>query len=106
MEDEFDPAIHPAPDLAIEIDITRRSIPREPIYAALGVAELWRFDGQHLVVLLLDDSSKYRPAKRSSAFPFLPMDVFESFVHRMQLEEQTSVLREFQAWCRGLSKTT
>jgi Uma2 family endonuclease len=32
----------PPPELVVEIDITSRSIPREPIYAAMGVAEIWR----------------------------------------------------------------
>src|SRR4051812_24072864 len=38
----WNPKKHPPPDLAIEVDITSRSIDREPIYAALGVRELWR----------------------------------------------------------------
>ena len=29
------------------------SIPREPIYARLGVPEIWRFDGERLTVRLL-----------------------------------------------------
>lgn len=42
---EFDPAIFQAPDLVVEIDITRRSIKRLPIYALLGVPEIRRVDG-------------------------------------------------------------
>lgn len=34
----------PPPDLALEIDITRKSLNRQPIYARLGVPELWRYD--------------------------------------------------------------
>ncbi len=32
------------PDLAIEIDLTSGSLNKLPIYAALGVAEIWRYD--------------------------------------------------------------
>jgi hypothetical protein len=32
------------------------------------------------------------------------MDRIEAFVHRMEQEEQTAVLREFQAWARTLSR--
>jgi Uma2 family endonuclease len=99
----FDPAVHPAPDLAIEVDITARSIAREPIYADLGVPELWRYDGFHLTVLLLDRAGTYQSSPTSGVFPFLPMDRLEAFVHRMEQEEQTAVLREFQKWVRTLS---
>ncbi|HKM52346.1 MAG TPA: hypothetical protein VJY33_02990, partial [Isosphaeraceae bacterium] len=36
----------PSPDLAVEIDISPPEVDRPGIYAALGVAELWRFDGE------------------------------------------------------------
>ena len=101
----FDPAIHPAPDLAIEVDITSRSIAREPIYADLRVPELWRYDGFHITVLLLEPTGRYRTSAASSALPFLPMDKFETFVHRMEQEEQTTVMREFQTWARTLKAT-
>jgi Uma2 family endonuclease len=100
---EFDPAIYPAPDLAIEIDVTRRSIPRLPIHAALGVPEVWRYDRKKLVILHLSTNNAYVTSATSGAFPFLPMDVFESFVHRMEKEMRTNVLRDFQAWVRKLA---
>jgi Uma2 family endonuclease len=103
MEEEFDPAIHPAPDLALEIDITSRSINREPIYAALGVPELWRFDGAHLEVLhLTGKQAKYAKRSRSLAFPFLPMAEFEKFVRRRKDKNQLVVLSEFRKWVKGL----
>ncbi len=45
-KDRLDLNIDPPPDLAIEVDIMSRSVARQPIYAALGIPELWRFDGQ------------------------------------------------------------
>ena len=102
----YDPTVHPAPDLAVEVDITSRSIAREPVYAALGVREIWRYDGSRLVVLLLDGPSKtYRPSPSSAAFAFLPMDHIVRFVHRLEREEQTTVRREFQVWVRTLQQT-
>ena len=97
----FDPAIYPPPDLAIEVDITSRSIPRQPIYAALGVPELWRFDGGALIVMLLQYGA-YHLAQKSPTFPFLPMDQFSGFIRRMLNEEQTSVVREFRRWLQTL----
>ena len=40
--------IDPPPDLAVEIDITSSSVNKFNIYAALGVAELWKYDGEVL----------------------------------------------------------
>jgi Uma2 family endonuclease len=102
IEGPFNPAKHPPPDLAIEIDITSRSIEREPIYAALGVRELWRFDGERLAVLHLM-REKYVVRSRSRAFPFLPMGQFEAFVLRLPDKNQLLVLREFRDWVRSLA---
>ena len=40
----------PPPDLAIEVEISHRLLNRVGIYAALGVAELWRYDGKRLQI--------------------------------------------------------
>ena len=45
-----DVAAYPNPDLAIEIDISAPKADRASIYAALGVAELWIFDGETLTI--------------------------------------------------------
>jgi Uma2 family endonuclease len=100
--ERFDPNLHPVPDLAIEVDITRRSVPRQPVYASLGIPELWRFDGKELQILHLTPQG-YVPSTRSLAFPFLPMDRFESFVHRMLAgHDDLPVLQDFRAWVRTL----
>src|SRR5439155_19201164 len=104
MEGPFDPAMHPPPDLAIEIDISRRSIAKEPIYAALGVPELWRFDGKRLQVMVVNSEGKYQTKPSSATFAFLPMAEFERFIQRFRDENDTTVLRAFQQWVRTLRK--
>jgi hypothetical protein len=94
--------VHPAPDLAIEIDISHRSVEREPIYAGLGVKELWRFAGDRLDIFHLASSGKYVSSAASLAFPFLPMTGFTQFVLRRTEKDQLKVLREFQQWVRQL----
>src|SRR5205085_6121234 len=54
----------PPPELVVEIDITHRSVEREPIYAALGVPEIWRWDGTKLECLELVGRD-YRPREKS-----------------------------------------
>lgn len=93
----------PPPDLAVEVEITRRSVPRHPVYAALGVPELWTFDGRRLLVRPLGSDRVYHATKSSLAFPFLPMDRFEEFLLRMGDERQATVLRQFRKWVSSLS---
>ena len=38
----------PPPDLVIEIELTSSTLAKAPIYASLGVPELWRFNGRQL----------------------------------------------------------
>lgn len=42
---EIDLSKDPPPELVIEIDITHGSLPKFPIFADLGIEEVWRFDG-------------------------------------------------------------
>ena len=102
--DVFDPKVHPPPDLAIEMEVTRRSLPRQPIYAALGVPEIWRFDGNQFGVSLLGSDGTYMPSDTSLAFPFLPMKRFAEFVKRMGTEDQLKALREFREWIATLPR--
>jgi Uma2 family endonuclease len=78
-------ADYPNPDLAIEIDISRSGIDRAGIYAALQVAEVWRFDGESLVIEQLGPDGKYVPAEYSR---FIPVRAGE--VYRWVAEEDST----------------
>jgi Uma2 family endonuclease len=90
----------PPPDLVVEIDITRRLIAREPIYAALGVPELWRFDGRKLMGMRLGPDGTYRTTEKSLAFPFLRVAELNRFLRIVGREDETSVVRAFRDWVR------
>src|SRR4051812_48635155 len=47
----------PPPDLVIEVDVTSSSLDRMGIYAALGIAEVWRLDGDVLTFNVLQASN-------------------------------------------------
>lgn len=93
---------NPPPDLAIEIDITSRSVEREPVYAGLGIPELWRFDGRRLSILKLMPSRKYRPIKNSIAFPFLKMPEFERYLLQIEQDVTSKSLQQFVDWVKSL----
>ncbi|MBI5366155.1 MAG: Uma2 family endonuclease [Planctomycetes bacterium] len=95
----------PPPDLAVEIDVTSSSIDRQPIYAALGVPEVWRYDGTRLQVLLLQPDGHYRDSQRSSSFPFLPLPEFEQFLTVAIPLKENERVRRFRDWVRSLPRT-
>jgi Uma2 family endonuclease len=85
---------YPNPDLAIEVDMSPLQVDREGIYAALGVAELWTFDGNTLTINRLDKHGRYQPVDASG---FLPLRAEQ--VPRWILDEGTS---DYDAWTQRI----
>lgn len=54
---EIDLLKDPPPELVIEIDITHGSLPKFPIFADLGIEEVWRFDGEEVKFYHLQNES-------------------------------------------------
>ena len=97
----FDPNVPPpAPDIAVEIDITSESLGRFPIYANLGVPEIWRYD-EHQVTMYHLSEAGYVEAPASRAFPLLTAEALGQFLQRSQTEGQSASLREFRQWVRA-----
>ena len=63
----LDVSIDPPPDLVLEIDVTNRSLDKLPIYAAIGVPEIWRCDLQRLIVYRLEGRT-YQEVPASQVF--------------------------------------
>jgi Uma2 family endonuclease len=98
--EDIDLSIHPPPDLAIEVDLTRSSLSKESVYACLGVPELWRYDGETLEMRIRrpDGSNAAQPA--SLVFPSLTSSALTSFIQNHPGLDDTAFLREFRAWVR------
>ena len=54
---EIDLSKDPPPELVIEIDITHGSLPRFPIFAGIGIKEIWRFDGEDVKIYRLENEN-------------------------------------------------
>ena len=90
---------YPDPDLAIEIDISRAQIDRTGIYAALQVPEVWRFDGETLVIEQLQPDGSYAEAQASRYVPIRP-DEIVSWVNAEDAVNRTAWQRRLRAWFR------
>jgi Uma2 family endonuclease len=90
----------PPPDLVIEVDITNPSDRRLPIYARLGVPEVWRYDGYSLEFLSLENG-EYTPIESSLSFPQLPAAIIVEYVQKRLTLGESKALREFRVWVRA-----
>ncbi|WP_404784201.1 Uma2 family endonuclease [Altericista sp. CCNU0014] len=96
---EIDLAIDPPPDLAIEIDISNPSLPRLPIYAALGVPEVWQFDGESFKILGLT-ATEYIPQCQSLALPMVTVEAVQRLLIRAQEMGETSWAKAVRQWAK------
>lgn len=92
---------YPPPDLGIEIDISRSSIPRQPVYAFIAVPEVWRFDGERVSFLHRRNDGEYFVATSSLAFRKLTSDDINRFIGMSSRMSQSAVVRAFRDWLRG-----
>jgi Uma2 family endonuclease len=83
-------ADYPNPDLAVEVDLSPPQVDREGIYSALRVAEVWRFDGQTVVIERLAADGTYIAEAASG---FLPVSAEE--VRRWLVDEDGT---DEEAW--------
>jgi Uma2 family endonuclease len=90
----------PLPDLVIEVDITSPSLDKFPIYARLGVREVWRYDGTRATVFLLEEG-EYTEAGESTALPPLTSDVLTRFILESASLGSTDWLRRVREWARN-----
>ncbi|MBG1263244.1 Uma2 family endonuclease [Nostoc commune] len=97
---ELDLKTDPAPDLAVEIDITSSSVNKLNIYAALGVGELWRYDGEVLKFYQLVES-QYIEIKFSIAFPLISVIDMNRFIQQSKTMDEIDLVQSFSAWVRG-----
>ena len=75
-----DVADYPNPDLAIEVDLADPKVDRSGIYAQLRVTEVWRFDGETLVIEHLQEDGTYLVADASVFLPLRADDVLRWLV--------------------------
>src|SRR5262249_23858111 len=92
----------PNPDLGIEVDISPSRIDRPCIYAALNVAEVWRFDGEREQVIIerLGDDGAYHSIEGSEVLPVRAKEIRRGVVEEASHDESAWAGR-FRAWVRA-----
>jgi Uma2 family endonuclease len=90
----------PPPDLALEINLTHKSLNRLPIYARLGVPELWCYDNGNLTIYQLQDR-EYLEAIQSRIFPNLAIPELPQIIESYRQEGRLALRRAIRAWARA-----
>ncbi len=94
--DDIDLAIHPPPDIVLEIDITSPSLNKFGLYAAVRVPEVWRYDGTRINFHQLTPSG-YASITHSLSFPTLSAETLTQLLHTGQTEGTTAMLHAVRA---------
>ena len=96
---EFDLERDPPPDLALEIDLTSKSLDRFPIYQRLGVPEIWCYEEGELRIYTLQ-IGQYRNVEYSPIFPQLPLRDLPQLIESYRLQGRRTLRRAVREWVR------
>ncbi|CAN5765310.1 Uma2 family endonuclease [soil metagenome] len=95
----LDMTVQPAPDLIIEVDITSLSTFRQHIFAAFGVPEIWRFDGEQIEILKLENG-KYISIATSLSLPLVTPEKLTGFIKESQTVSRLEWINKVRTWAR------
>jgi len=99
-KDDIDLAVDPPPDLVIEVDITHPSLDKLPLYAAVGVTEVWRYDGASVTIHTLAQEA-YTASATSQVLPGVTSAILSQFIAESRQLRRPDWLRRVREWAQG-----
>lgn len=96
----IDLGIDPPPDLVIEIDITNPSLSKFPIYAQIGVPEIWHHDGERVAIFELR-GGEYAEVAESTVLPPLAGPALSRFVEESRSLGSVVWMRNVREWAQS-----
>jgi Uma2 family endonuclease len=104
---EIDLTQAPCPDLVVEVALTKSSLEKLPIYATLGIPEVWRYittagekvlEGKLLIYQLQD--GEYQQTTTSQRFPKVTGDRITLFLEHSDSMSLATALRVLRDWAK------
>ena len=86
--------------MVIEVDVTSPSLNKMPIYAALGVMEVWLFKGEKVVFYKLFGEF-YQETANSVALPFLNSITVTEFLQKGLSGRTLQWFKEVREWIKN-----
>ena len=97
----MDFSLDPPPDLAIEIDIAHTSTGKLSLYAAMGVPEVWTYDGRQVSIFVLRGEAMVL-SNSSLAFPSVKTEALSWLMQQSRLLTRTAWNRKVREWAKSL----
>ena len=94
---EIDLRVDPPPDLVIEIEVTSPAVAKLPVYARLGVPEIWLHDGRAAKILRLS-GDQYEGSAQSGVLPSLTEAVLSDFCEQSKTLTTLAWRRMVRTW--------
>lgn len=88
----------PPPDLVVEVDITNTDINKNQLYAAMGIPEFWRYNGEILRIFTLNNG-EYKECEISPLFSIVQKEDLYRFLAEA-VEDEMEAIRNFQAFLK------
>jgi len=92
---EIDLTVDPPPELIIEVEITASAIRKLELFAKVGVAEVWRHDGDRLRVFQLAGES-YNEVTESVVQPGFPIPQAQNVVRDRFTQSEIALVKAFR----------
>ncbi len=96
---DIDPTVDPPPALVIEIDVCHPSLDKLPIYAALGVPDVWQRTVDRFAILVLE-TDRYREVPTGVALPPLTSEALTRLLVENRAPRWPARVRMVRTWVR------
>jgi Uma2 family endonuclease len=103
--DEIDLSIDPPPDLIVEMELSRSAHDKLPLFASMGIPEVWRCDGQRVTIWLLEQD-QYQASAASRALPILTSEVLTRFLRDSRTMLSPDWFQAISEWARQQGTTS
>ncbi|NEQ67180.1 MAG: Uma2 family endonuclease [Symploca sp. SIO2D2] len=81
-------------------DVTSKSLSRFPIYARLGVPEIWCYDSGEVTIYQLQNE-EYIEVETSLVFPTLPVKELPALIEQYRLQGKLAISKAVREWAKS-----
>ena len=96
---EVDLTVDPPPDVVLEMEMSRSALDKLPLFASMGIPEVWRCDGQRVTILLLEQDG-YRESSSSQSLPVLTSEDLTRFLAESRTMLSPDWFQAVSNWAR------
>src|SRR5215213_8161938 len=96
---QIDLTVDPPPDIILEMEMSRSALDKLPLFASMGIPEVWRCDGQRVTILRLEQDG-YRESSSSQSLPVLMSEDLTRFLAESRTMLSPDWFQAVSDWAR------